>query len=129
MTDPSVEFTQISFPSDSLTVAALRKSYPRSFDLPRVGGSDRTYGRGSLDDTLGNVIDNERLIASLAFKKAIGLSPTEAETEEPRETLVEFLTHDYVTLGVAAGEHHAEQLIRDIEAQATAQARSHPGHH
>jgi hypothetical protein len=128
MSEPAIDFTQLKFPSDSLTVATLRKVYPHSFDLSsRTGGSHRTYGRGSLNDTLGGVIDTERLVASLAFKQALRLAPNEAETQDPQETLRDLLASDYVTLGLATGQHHAEQLVRDIEGQATTQARTHPG--
>jgi hypothetical protein len=133
MTEPAIDFTQLPFPSDNLTVAALRKAYPYSFDLPsRIVASKfdtpREYGRISLEETLGGVIDAERMVASMAFKQAMGLPPTESEAQRSRETLRESLASEYVTLGLAAGEHHADQLIRHIEAEATTQARSHPGH-
>jgi hypothetical protein len=69
MPAPTIDFTQLTFPSDSLTVAALRKAYPHSFDLPsRTGGSPSTtplaYSRARLEDTLGGVIDTERKLGT-----------------------------------------------------------------
>ena len=132
MTEPAIDFTQLPFPSDNLTVAGLRKVYPHSFDLPaRIPAlkfeTAIEYGRASLEKTLGGVIDAERMVASLAFKQALGLVLTESESRRSRESLLESLASEYVTLGLAAGEHHADQLVRDIEAQATTQARSHHG--
>jgi hypothetical protein len=129
---PLIDFSQISFPSDKLTIAALRKAYPNSFDLPARMPSSKyeeptEYGRGSLEQTLGGVIDAERLVASLAFKESLGLALTESEALRPREVIHDSLTSEYITLGLASGEHHANQLVRDIETQATSQALAHPG--
>src|SRR5579871_5370831 len=101
MSEPAIDFTQLTFPSDSLTVAALRKAYPHSFDLPsRTGGPPFSpppaYGRASIEDTLGGVIDSERKLASLAFKRVLGLPLTQAESLDSHQGLAEGLIHEYV---------------------------------
>jgi hypothetical protein len=128
-TKSQIDFTQIDFPSDRLTVKQLRMAYPYSFDLPdprpSLTKNSRLYARKSIDSTLGGIVDGERLLASLVFKEAIGLLPTEEETL-PRHEIVEGIISDYQRVGLA-GEHEAEELIRRIETQAVSQARRQGG--
>lgn len=125
MPDPQPDFTRMTFPTDRPAVAALRKSYPRSFDQPHLSQHrrERFSGRGSLEDALGDTLDFERRLATLEFGRVPGLTPTGEEARHPRWELVESLRDEYATLGLAAGGHHADQLIRDIESQAAAQDR------
>jgi hypothetical protein len=125
---PTIDFTAIHFPTDRLTVADLRRVYPYSFDQPRPHesfGKDRSPpGRGSIEHTLGTLIDMEREIANVAFKKAAGQSLTEVEASQDRDSYLE-LAEEFVTLGLATGENAAMELLRDIRRQAEAQAAIH----
>jgi hypothetical protein len=117
----------MTFPTDHLTVAALRKVYPRSFDQshPNPYRRGRWFnGRASLEEAIGDTLDFERRLATLEFKRVLGVKPTAEEERHPRWELAESLRDEYATLGLAAGGHHADQLIRDIESQAAAQAQA-----
>src|ERR1700743_3209894 len=96
----AVDFTQLSFPSDRLTVAVLRKTYPSSFDLPARTSSSASspalaYNRAGLEGTLGGLIDAERTLASLAVKRVLGLPLTPDEALDSRDGIVETLTSEY----------------------------------
>jgi hypothetical protein len=39
----------------------------------------------------------------------------------------EILAGEYVNLGLASGEHHADELVREITSQAVAQAQQYHG--
>ncbi len=133
-TEPKIDFTQIEFPSDKLTVGMLRKAYPQGFDvdMPRdVGAYNELrddYDRRSLDDILGTgLIDVERLVAERAFKVALGQSVKGDSRLSNKDELVDCLTHVYKHDGLARGEHEALAMIRRIEVQAEAQARQYEG--
>jgi hypothetical protein len=124
---PTVDFTQIQFPSDGLTISHLRKVKPHFFDLPaREGYCGKRHGflgRQSLEDCLGGIIDTERELAALAFIAGPGRTPPDsANGLGPRWEAIECLANDYVRIGLAKGAHHARELIRGIESQAAAQA-------
>lgn len=74
-----------------------------------------------MEGTLGGVIDAERVIASIAFKQTMG-QPLTIEEAKYAESDYSALADEYIDLGLASGEHHADQLLRDIERQAVAQA-------
>lgn len=123
--DPHIDLTQISFPSDQLTIQMLRKNYPGSFDREAVLPENRKQflGRTSIENAIGGTIDFERHLAVLEFKRVLGLPLTKEEGQFKRDNLAKNLIEEYVHLGLAAGENHGEQLIRDVESQASAQAR------
>ncbi len=128
---PAVDFSAISFPTDRLSVRDLRRIYPHSFDLPspyKTGhaASRPVYGRNTLESTLGGIIDAERLVAGVAFKRAAGLPLNEEEVLEPPAVVAAGVASSYIEIGLASGDHHASQMVRDIERQAAAQGR--PGH-
>lgn len=128
--DPQPDFTRMTFPTDRLTVAALRKAYPWAFDQPHHDPYRRGRwfgGRASLEEAIGDTLDFERRLATLEFKRVLGLTPNAEEGRHPQWELAESLRDEYATLGLAAGEHHADQLVRGIESQAAAQARQAPG--
>jgi hypothetical protein len=131
---PNIDFTQIAFPSDKLTIKELRKSVPHSFDLPareRYQRSDRKgfFKRESLENYLGGIINTERELAALAFYKALGQeNPTYNDINlGPRWEAAEVLIRDWVKVGLTTGKQHGEQLIRDVESQAVAQAQRYLG--
>ncbi len=127
--EPQIDFTQIEFPTDKLTIKMVRSIYPWAFDRPAALPENRTYfyGRASIENALGGLIDCERRLAVLEFKRVLNLPLTTEERKIGRASLAETLVDEYVHLGLASGDHHAEQLIRDLESQVSAQAQSHVG--
>ena len=69
----------------------------------------------------------ERILASRAFKAVLGLALGEDEQLESHAETVHNLILDYKLVGLVTGAHQGRQLIRDIEAQAAAQAERHAG--
>lgn len=133
-TEPAIDLTKIEFPTDKLTVKMVRKAYPQGFDVEPSPNSvvdrlrRRPLRRESLDNILACIVDFERILADVAFKTARGQSVEDADGSRDRETIFYNLGSDYVRLGLARGEHEAHEMLRGIEAQATAQARQHGGH-
>ena len=130
-TDPAIDLTKIEFPTDNLTLKMVRKAYPQGFDVepPPDFALDRLRRRPlrcqSLDNILAFIIDFERILADMAFKRARGQSVEHADGNRDRETIMDNLGSDYVRLGLAHGKHEAHEMLRGIEAQAAAQARQH----
>jgi hypothetical protein len=115
---PLIDLTRIAFPTDRLTVKELRERNPLDFDrLDKKDGSPK-----STEENFHTVLDCEREVAWRAFRAALGqpvrISPIAEETRP-------IVMREYVRLGLATGPHHAEQLIRNVEAQAAAQAKGY----
>jgi hypothetical protein len=91
--------------------------YPEMRALPRL----------SLDRVLAIVTDSERILAEMAFNAALGRPADDDGRLGGREMISENLSLDLIRLGVARGEHEAQEMLRGIEAQAEAQARKHDG--
>jgi hypothetical protein len=127
--EPQIDFTKIEFPTDKLTIKMVRSNYPWAFDRPAALSENRThfYGRASIENALGGLVDCERRLAVVEFKRVLNLPLTTEEGKIARASLAETLVDEYVHLGLASGDHHAEQLIRGLEAQVSAQAQSHTG--
>lgn len=125
MFPPLPDFTRISFPTDRLTIAAIRKRYPKSVDLPHTREPlPRNFiGRSSLEVELGSLLDNERLIAAFRYKQVLGLPTTREEDYCASSEAKTLLAEEYVALGLAPGKQVARQLLRTIETQAAEQAR------
>jgi hypothetical protein len=127
---PQIDFTKIAFPSDRITVKSLRDAFPHSFDLPAHSfdqSSTRSYERGSVAQALDGIIDAERLLAGIAFKRALGQPMSSDEGRFDRSEFLDALETDYGRVGLASGAHQVEELMRAIEAQAVEQARHHLG--
>jgi hypothetical protein len=130
-----IKFAQIKFPSDQLTIGELRRLFPRSFDESTWKQGEytdtvnsRPYGRQGLEGDLGMLIDYERVLASVAFKQAVGESETTLLPLERRlsfKELTERLANFYVEIGLSSGMQHARQLVREITKQAKSQAQNH----
>lgn len=116
--EPEIDLAKINFPFDRLDIKSLRERFPDRFDradrLPNFFMRDRA-------DHLNAELQLERDIAKWAFDKAMGRPPRGNNPDE--EGVREWLAEGLVEYGLATGPHHAEQLIRDIEAQAAAQAK------
>ena len=123
--DPSpvaLDYSSITFPSDRITLADLRRAHPERFDAEGGVGFHQTDGDATF--VLNTLLYTERLLARAAFEKALG-RPGDAVREiggVERDDCVEGLSEDYAFYGVASGPRLTEQLVRDIEAQAAAQA-------
>lgn len=117
----SVNYTSIVFPSDRITLADLRRAHPERFDAE---GGDR-FKRSERDPSfaLNSILYLERLLARAAFEQALGSSAGVIEDSGlDRHDCVKELASFYALYRVASGPHQTEQLIRDIESQAAAQA-------
>jgi len=126
MSSPSIDFTVLSYPTDKLTVKDLRRISPDGFDQPLRKESfapvrKGLYHRRSLDDVLGHLLDVEREMADRAFHGRLSAALPEHFPRDPDDER-NCLIREYVRLGLATGKHQAEQLIRDLEGQAIAQA-------
>jgi hypothetical protein len=119
-----VNLTDIRFPSDGLTIGALRRAHPDRFDTPPVPTFFLTEPRGDCADlVLGTVLGLERALAADAYNRAAGQGWKDVALGYDRGTFAADLGEWYVRYGLARGGHHAEQLIRAFEAQAAGQVR------
>lgn len=122
-----VNYTSLSFPSDAITVLALRRTHPDLFDVedPVNFFSDHET-TGAADNGMATVIYVERLLARAAFESALG-GPEDvlAINGLNRDDCIDDLTELYARYGVSSGRHHTEQLVRAFEGQAAAQATGH----
>lgn len=115
--EPHVDLTKIAFPSDRLTIKHLRNLYPKEFDEGRATNFCRRPA-----EELNAMLSYERGVATEAFETTMGRASPQSQNEyaQDREDVAEFL----VQYGLASGPHQAEQMIRDIESQAVAQAKA-----
>jgi hypothetical protein len=111
----------LEFPSDRLTIGALRGLFPDLFDQPSIDPAmsecpflEDNHGRGfGMRDRLYSLLDTERQVALNALVAAEGQTREDwfQTPEEERLTLAQL----YQEYGIAAGSEHARQLIRDLE--------------
>jgi hypothetical protein len=128
---PTLDVDTLSFPSDDLTIGALRKARPELFDrgVNALGEQPRFFCdpevRGHSEEELGGMLYVERLVALHAYGLQAGVRiepPTGFTLDELKEELAE----RYVRYGLAAGLHQAAELIKGVERQARALANA-PG--
>lgn len=118
----TLDLSGIQYPTDQLTILALRKIQPDLFDRgfkeiqPRYF-HDTKPTVPAVDAGIGSAMMIERLFALSAYAKARGLPGREGwdDMDQYKPELAEF----YRQHGLATGEHQAAELIRDIEMQAT----------
>jgi hypothetical protein len=121
----SIDYTSINFPSDRITIADVRRAHPERFDAENGEAFEQTHDEPKF--TLNLIIYLERLLARAAYERARGKAgDVLGEHGLDRDECVEELTKFFGTYRVAKGANHTEQLIRDIESQAAAQAASRP---
>lgn len=132
--EPAIDFTAIEFPTDALTIKALRKHRPHAFDVPppddyRFNLRSGYYERSTLDSMLASTLDWERMLAEVVFRETLGLSKLNdlPVAENHRNQIIKSLCSDYVFLGMASGKHQAREMLRRVENQAEEQARQHGG--
>ena len=109
--EPQIDLTKIELPSDKLTLKALRTAFPDDEQL-----------RVALED-IRCMMDAESRFARSVFQAALRGRPTRPEI---RKSYLEDdgLAQAYIEYGVAKGLNHADELLRNVEAQADAQALS-----
>lgn len=120
---PTIDYASLSFPSDHITLADIRRAHPDRFDTE----DGRRFKSIELEDksfTVSLIIHLEHLLARAAFEKAAGLPGNVLHDVGllEREECIEELTGFYQAYGVAQGPQHTEMLVRDLEARAASQA-------
>lgn len=126
---PEIDVTKIDFPSDELTIKAIRQRWPKSIDKrednPYVDGIPRLLAQPTGEE-LFSMLKMERDLATATFNMELGREPPDLSYADfSIKSLAEDLSKLYIEFGLASGQHHADQLIRSIESQAVAQARQH----
>lgn len=131
---PEVDFTAIDFPTDALTIKALRRHLPHAFDVPppddyRYSLRSGYYERSMLDAMIASTLDWERMLAEVVYRETLGLSKLDdlPVSGNQRQEIIKALCSDYVALGLASGKHQAREMLRRVERQAEEQARRHGG--
>jgi hypothetical protein len=120
---PDIDFTQVDFPSDRLTIKTVRRLHPDDFDThPEACHRLVENVAGRANQGLMTMIHAERMVAEGAFLEARGVQ-CDPDYLKDKQGFAEDAAKYYVQYGLASGPHHADQLIRDIESQAADQAR------
>lgn len=125
-----LDFSEIRFPSDALSVADLRRTHPDLFDKGFSSGAAAQpqffldpFVNGHSENTLGNMLYCERELAASAYAHARGIDSTDlGDVADIKEELSGY----YTRYGIANGVHHAGELIRGIESQGAALAKQKP---
>mgnify|MGYP001079831493 CR=1 FL=1 len=123
---PEIDLTKIAFPSDGLTFGALRRVHPELIDAYESVETGPTLLEEQAGEKLSHMLHSERLLANAAFHISFG-GPVHPENVILINEYKKELGETYIAYGIATGRHHADQLIRDIEAQAVEQAGRHGG--
>ncbi|HWB14100.1 MAG TPA: hypothetical protein VG826_33045 [Pirellulales bacterium] len=121
---PTLDLSNIRFPSDGLTVGVLRKIHPELFDIGIEDGENAQpkfffHARDICEDTVAAMVYYERMLATEAYAEAAGVQGIECCIGDFKNELVEL----YCRYQLASGPHHAIQLIRDFERQSAALAK------
>lgn len=117
-----LDFSDVRFPSDNLSLAVLRKVHSDLFDLGFDLGNEgqpkfflsADHG-GHAKAILGNMLYCERVVAANAFAATRGIELLDGEFNI--SDFKDELTRLYTRYGIASGTHQAAELIRDIETQ------------
>ncbi|HLN31732.1 MAG TPA: hypothetical protein VK395_28590 [Gemmataceae bacterium] len=122
-----IEYRLIRFPSDKLDIAAMRRAHPDLFDVENASFEEvlTTLPEDNDGPLIGSMLRLERMLAQNAYEEVRGVF-TEGNviSNEEKPGFIDELTGYYVKYGLATGRQHAQQMIRDFEAQATSQART-----
>jgi hypothetical protein len=120
--EPHLDFTKIDFPTDRLTIQAVRQRFPDALDAEAPG---QHMDLEKIE--LPAMLRIERNLAKWAFDAALGKSPFKPGSGPVGLLdIARYKVGDlYVRYGLAKGTHHAEQLIRAFEQAAADQARQH----
>ena len=116
---PGLDVGLLAFPSDGLSLAAVRRHCPAY-----VPGEVTAYPDGDLDAALSRLLRLERAVARRAYAEAAGLPPAQDGFGTAVEIL-SVLAHEYRLFGIAPGIVATRQLVRRIESAAAEQVREH----
>jgi hypothetical protein len=108
---PHIDLLKIDFPTDRLTIKAIRQRFP-VIDADRLNDFD--------DIELPGLLSLERDLAKAAFDAVFGRRTVLMSGEEKG-----MLARVYARYGLASGPQHARQLIRAFQQAAADQAREH----
>ena len=133
---PEIDFTKIAFPSDKVTIGAIR-DHIRKND-PNPAAFERTLREFEPEDfelkaNILALLSAERELAEDAFNAALkGVKPKQVgqihlELAENRRDRVQDLDRFYTEFGITSGPKQTVELARTIEAAAVAQAKQHLG--
>ena len=112
--EPHLDLLKVPFPTDSLTIKAIRQRFPE-IDADNLNDFD--------DIELPGMLSLERDLAKAAFDEVLGRRTVDIALEDRR-----MLIKVYMRYGLASGPFHAKQLIRAFQQAAADQAREHlPG--
>ena len=122
--------TTLDFPSDRLTIGALRRRFPEAFDQPPADVRHLPFffdnsGNGpghTLRDRLFDMMESERQLAFTTLVEAEGSTRTDPDAMPPEEDRA-VLIKRYQEFGLAEGPEHAKQLVRGLESTAAALAQ------
>jgi hypothetical protein len=123
---PKFEHERLDYPSDRVTIQMIRASRPLSFEKIESDFFFASHMYGPREG-IGCMLSMERQLAHKAFAAAVGEPDPYPDEEESRQELVRMLTDSYKRVGLSSGIKHTEQLVRDIERQAVAQAHKQLG--
>jgi len=114
----SLDVTKLDLPSDKITVGTLRKRDPRVF------ADYHTMMDTSIADiSIGAVIATELVLARNAFLQASGIVSEDVIDPVQRREEIMNLNVDYCEHGISSGIRQTNELVRQLEHQATQQAR------
>lgn len=110
----------IPFPSDRLSLACLRKTYPEQFDAglqPEAFDRDAAH---KLGDILTDVLYSERLLARCAYAIRAGLEIDELDITDPAAllSLQKSLAQNYKALQITSGLQSAMHEIQSFMSRA-----------
>ena len=113
------DFSAISFPSDRITIAQIRKEQPYMFTYDVLGEAHA----GNFDAL--NTVRCELILAEKARASALGQPDPQPEYNRLEEIVM--LNDDYVRYGLSTGIHKTRQMIRDFEEAVAEQVRTAEG--
>ena len=105
---PEIDFSKIQFPSEPIQKNRFALSDQAQCDLKRVMDLERFVVIHIFEIAAGDVTDNDKAVRNC---------------EKGKSQLVSA----YQQIGLSPGPHHAEQLIRDLEAMVLAQTHAQRG--
>jgi len=112
----SIEYSTLSFPSDRLTFAEIRKVEAELLAEDDPGG----WHLADLEIIPAHLF--ERVLANKAFAQAIG--QPDPHPDDNRLDLILGLHEAYVRYGISSGLQQSRQLIRQLETEAANQAKA-----
>jgi hypothetical protein len=121
---PAIDFASLSYPSDRITIEIIRARNPRGFAQEDPNFFHQSVRWGERGD-FGGLLFMERIAAHKAFAARLGLPDPHDNWDH--EELVDVLSEEYENYNVSRGLWHTKLMVRDLEAQAVAQAERYLG--